>query len=113
MTLQLTARFYQRLAAFEEEALVEVYDAYSPALYAFAMRLLGDENLAEECVAETFFRFLKALHSGAQPICEPKPYLYKVAHNWIHDHYRQKGRQSLELFEENLTDPQRSVDEIS
>ncbi|RCK72565.1 MAG: RNA polymerase ECF-type sigma factor [Anaerolineae bacterium] len=103
-------RLSERLAAFDEQALAEIYDTYSPALYAFALRLLGDEDLAEECVAETFFRFLKALRNGAQPIRELKPYLYRIAHNWIQDHYRQKGRRPLEMFDERLADPQQAVD---
>ncbi len=113
MILQSTQQLYDRLYALQEEALAEVYDTYSPALYAFALRLLGDEDLAEECVAETFFRFLKALQNGVQPIRELKPYLYRVAHNWIHDYYRQKGRQPLEMLEENLADPQWALDEQS
>jgi RNA polymerase sigma-70 factor (ECF subfamily) len=98
---------------FDEQALAEVYDTYSPAIYAFALRLLGDEDLAEECVAETFFRYLKALRNGNQSIRELKPYLYRIAHNWIQDYYRQKGRQPLEILEESLADSRQAVDEES
>lgn len=113
MALQSTHHLSERLAAFDEAALGQVYDTYSPALYAFALRLLGDDDLAEECVAETFFRFLKALQNGTQPIRELRPYLYRIAHNWIQDYYRQKGRQSLALLDESLADPQQVVDEES
>lgn len=102
-----------RLATFEEDALAEVYDTYSPAIYAFALRLLGDEDLAEECVAETFYRFLRALHNSPEPIRELRPYLYRIAHNWIQDYYRQKGRRPLEILDETLVDSQRTVDEQS
>lgn len=111
MSLLSPDRLADRLAAFDQQALAEVYDTYSPALYAFALRLLGDENLAEECVAETFLRFLKALQNGSHPIRELKPYLYRLAHNWIQDHYRQKGRRPLEILDESYADPQRAVDE--
>jgi RNA polymerase sigma-70 factor (ECF subfamily) len=75
------------------------------------LRLLGDEDLAEECVAETFFRFLRALQNGGQPIRKLKPYLYRIAHNWIQDHYRHKGRRPLEILDASYADPQRAVDE--
>jgi len=52
---------------FDEQALAEVYDRYSPGIYRYAVRLLGDQDLAEECVAETFSRFLKALKQGKGP----------------------------------------------
>ena len=48
-------------------ALAEIYDSYSPGLYRYAMRLLGDVSLAEDCVAETFTRFLQALQEAARP----------------------------------------------
>lgn len=73
---------------FDEKALVEIYDLFSPGIYRYAMRLLGDTNLAEECTSETFYRFLKALHSGSGPTDHLQAYLYRVAHNWISDHYK-------------------------
>jgi RNA polymerase sigma-70 factor (ECF subfamily) len=77
-----------RVQRFEEEALAEVYDCYSDDLYRYAWRLLGDECLAEECVAETFSRFLHAVRRGVGPQRYIRAYLYRVAHNWITDSYR-------------------------
>ncbi len=73
---------------FDEQALVEVYDRYSPELYRYAVRMLGDQDLAEECVAETFSRFLGALKRGSGPRQCLRAYLYRIAHNWITDMYR-------------------------
>ena len=53
-----------RARRLQRQALAEVYDRFSPGLYRYARRLLGDADLAEECVAETFSRFLRALHRG-------------------------------------------------
>ncbi len=59
-------RLIERLHHLDEGALGEVYDRYSPELFRYAWRLLGDSDLAEDCVAETFSRFLQALarHNG-------------------------------------------------
>jgi RNA polymerase sigma-70 factor (ECF subfamily) len=91
----------QRARRFDEPALIEVYDRFSPGLYRYAMRLLGDVNLAEDCVAETFSRFLFALKHGKGPSQHLQAYLYRVAHNWITDHYRRQPPPPVEL-EPNL-----------
>ncbi len=78
----------QRTHKFEAQALAAVYDLYSPGLYGYALRLLGRPDLAEECVAETFNRFLQALREGKGPKQYLKAYLYRVAHNWVTDQYR-------------------------
>ncbi len=85
---------------FDMQSLAEIYDLYSPGLYAYAMRLLGDENLAEDCVAETFSRFLKRLRAGQGPDQHLQAYLYRVAHNWITDQYRRQPPAPVELSDE-------------
>lgn len=80
----------RRARQFDEDALAEIYDALSPAIYAYAMRLMGDVDLAEDCVAETFSRFLLALRNGGGPSDHIKAYLYRMAHNWITDQYRRR-----------------------
>lgn len=87
----------QRAYTFNEQALAEIYDRYSPGLYRYAMRLLGDAGLAEECVSETFSRFLGVLRRGKGPKNFLKAYLYRTAHNWVSDHYRRKPPDSIPL----------------
>jgi len=73
---------------FDPKALAQIYDLYSPELYRYAARFLGDPSVAEDCVAETFSRFLKAIHAKRGPKDFLKAYLYRIAHNWIADYYR-------------------------
>ncbi len=75
---------------FDPDCLAEIYDRYSPEIYAYAWRLLGDVNLAEDCTAETFFRLLSALRNAGGPDEHLRAYLYRTAHNWITDHYRRQ-----------------------
>lgn len=86
--------------AFDLQALAAIYDCYSPGLYAYALRLLGDAGLAEDCVAETFLRFLKGLRAGQGPDAYLQAYLYRVAHNWITDQYRRQPPPPLTLEED-------------
>lgn len=80
----------RRARQFDEDALAEIYDSLSPAIYAYALRLSGDVDTAEECVSETFSRFLTALRHGQGPTEHIKAYLYRIAHNWITDRYRRR-----------------------
>lgn len=85
--------------AYDIETLGEIYDRFSPGIYRYAMRLLGDENQAEDCVAETFSRFLKILRSGNGSQDHLQAYLYRIAHNWITDNYRRQPLPALDLDE--------------
>jgi RNA polymerase sigma-70 factor (ECF subfamily) len=77
-----------RLQAFDMSAIESVFDQYNEAIYRYGYRLLGSQDKAEECVAETFSRFLHALKNGKGPKKYVRPYLYRMAHNWITDQYR-------------------------
>jgi len=104
-----SAEEYRLLAGarqFDQEALAAIYETYSPALYAYALRLLGDEIRAEECVADVFSRFLRALRGGQGPKEYLRAYLYRVAHNWVTDQYRREPPPPLNL-DEDLADDSR------
>jgi RNA polymerase sigma-70 factor (ECF subfamily) len=72
----------------EEETLAAIYDAFSPELYYFSYRLLGNAQAAEDLVAATFYRLLRALHAGGGPREHLRAYLYRITHNLAMDHYR-------------------------
>ncbi len=92
-------KLLQLAKQYDQQALVEIYDLYSPALYRYAVRLLNNPDLAEDCVAEFFNRFLSALRRNGGPQQNLRAYLYRIAHNWITDQYRRQI-------------PQQSVDDI-
>jgi RNA polymerase sigma-70 factor (ECF subfamily) len=94
-------RLLKAAQAFDLDCLAEIYDRFSPGLFAYAIRQLGDEHLAEDCVAETFSRFLRAIRSGRGPDDYLQAYLYRIAHNWIADSFRRSPPPMLEL-DENL-----------
>ncbi len=75
---------------FDKQSLVAIYEQHSPGIFRYAYRLLGDRELSEECVSETFSRFLQAVRNGRGPNENVQGYLYRVAHNWVTDHYRHR-----------------------
>jgi len=100
----------ERARQFDRQALADIYDLYSPGLYRYAMRLLGDVDTAEECVAETFSRFLQVLKAGKGPRDFVQAYLYRMAHNWITDLFRRE-RPSEELKDDLLPDANQGPEE--
>lgn len=98
--------------SFDQDTLGLIYDEYSPGIYRYAMRLLGDSQLAEDCVADTFSRFLKALQFGQGPKEHLKAYLYRISHNWITDSYRRHPFISVDLDDSLALDESQNVDEV-
>jgi RNA polymerase sigma-70 factor (ECF subfamily) len=95
----------QRAQRYEGKALAEIYDTYSPELYNYAYRQLGNPTQAEECVAETFKRLLEALSQRKGPRDHIRAYLYRIAHNWITDQYRRQPLPDVSLEDQMISDP--------
>jgi RNA polymerase sigma-70 factor, ECF subfamily len=103
--MQSERELLKRARLFDEEALAAVYDSYNLEIYRYAFRSSGDAYLAEECVAETFSRFLGALRDGKGPKDYLRAYLYRVAHNWLTDTYRRQPMPALALDPNLGADP--------
>jgi len=89
---------------FTKQDMINSYEQYSPGIYRYAYRLLGDQDMAEECVSETFSRFIQAIRNGGGPSENVRAYLYRVAHNYITDHYRRQPPPSMSLEDDLLAD---------
>lgn len=88
-----------------KSSIASVYQRYSSPLYRYAYRLLGDQQLAEECVADTFEKFLNNLRHRHEGIQNVQAYLYRMAHNWVSDYYRQIDHQPISLESDLQADP--------
>lgn len=100
----------QQAQQFDEKALAKIYDIYSPMIYRYAMRLLGNQQVVEDCLSETFLRFLKTLHNAQGPVDHLQSYLYRIAHNWIIDYYRRSKIDPDELTDD-IAEKTNSVEE--
>jgi RNA polymerase sigma-70 factor (ECF subfamily) len=92
----------------DKQALLEIYERHSPEIFRYACRMLDDKDLAEDCVADTFLRLLIAVHGGilAENL---RAYLYRIAHNWIIDHFRRQPPPTISLKENVHPDSEGSV----
>ncbi|HSL30381.1 MAG TPA: sigma-70 family RNA polymerase sigma factor [Anaerolineales bacterium] len=97
--------------ALDKQALSDIYERYSSDIFRYACRLLDDNHLAEDCVSDTFHRFLMAVRAGTS-IENIRAYLYRVAHNWITDHYRRHPFPPVALEENMHADPEGSPSQL-
>src|SRR4030066_1346522 len=95
----------ERAKRFEAQALEEIFDSFSPGISRYAFRLLGDADLARECMSETFSRFLQAVKREGGPDNYLQAYLYRITHNWVTDYYRRKVPPTMQLEQDLPANP--------
>ncbi len=78
------------------------YGATAKPLKAYLMRLLGNAALADEVLQESYYRILRA-DIPPMDARERKNYLFRIATNLVHDQYRGRHEQGVELPELTLT----------
>ncbi len=91
--------------AYNRQELIIVYEQHNQELYRYAFRLLGEKYLAEDCVSETFSRYLRVVRAGRGPSENVRAYLYRSVHNWVTDHFRRHPLPAAELDLEMHADP--------
>lgn len=95
--MRIEALYLPKTKQIDKQCLVSIYEEHSPGLFRYAYRLLGNRDLAEECVAETFSRFLQGLQKGQSQIDNVQAYIYRMAHHWIADFYRRQPPPEISL----------------
>jgi len=95
--MAIKSRTIASAVAYDRQELIVTYERYNQELYRYAFRLLGERCLAEDCVAETFSRYLRVVRSGRGPSDNVRAYLYRMVHNWASDYYRANPQPASEL----------------
>lgn len=104
MRMNVNTMFLNGTQTFTKQSLTGMYEEHSPGIFRYAYRMLGDQDQAEECVSETFSRFLQAVKRGKGPSENVQAYLYRIAHNWITDQYRNHQPETVSLETEWIAD---------
>jgi len=76
--IEITERL-SRLKQGDKNALCELYDGLSPAIYTVALRITNDRALAEDAVQELFIKLMKT--PPAAELRKPRAYIFKAARN--------------------------------
>jgi len=76
----------------DKEALVKIFDLYSPALYKYALRLCSDPVMADHVVGDVFAKLLEQLAAGNGPRENLRSYLYEATYHRMIDETRYSRR---------------------
>jgi RNA polymerase sigma-70 factor, ECF subfamily len=85
-----------------------LYDAHAHDLLAFLVYRVGNESLAEDLVADTFERVLRARRPFDPRKASEKTWLYTIALNCLRDHGRRQSAEGRAL--ERMDTVDRGVD---
>ena len=72
----------------------KIYDQYYNAVRKFILAYTKDGWVADDLIQETFIKVQKNLKSVRDP-AKLSSWIFRIAHNLCHDHYRQAKRSSL------------------
>jgi RNA polymerase sigma-70 factor, ECF subfamily len=76
----------------DREALVQIFDTYSPAIYNYAFRLCNDALMADYIVGDVFAKLLEHLSAGRGPSSNLRSYLYEMTYHLVVDEARYSQR---------------------
>ncbi|MFQ5873640.1 MAG: RNA polymerase sigma factor, partial [Dehalococcoidia bacterium] len=102
LSLPQERHLLRRARALDEQALSAIFDMYYPLLYRYIYHQVGHTTTAEDLTADVFIRLLKQLRSGHGPDRRLKPWLYRVAHNLVVDHWRRDAHRDHDQLDEEL-----------
>jgi RNA polymerase sigma-70 factor (ECF subfamily) len=72
----------------DEESFHTFYEQTARNLRAYLRSVLIGQNVIDDLLQESYFRFLKAGLPAATEPAHQKNYLYRIATNLVHDHRR-------------------------
>jgi RNA polymerase sigma-70 factor (ECF subfamily) len=82
----------------DETAFRALYERTAPALRGYLARVSGSRTLADDLLQEVYVRLLRSGFSGSSDE-HTRNYLFRIATNLLHDHYRRPRRDAEPLPE--------------
>lgn len=83
-----------------QDALIRIFDLYSPAVYNYALRICNDPLEADHIVGDVFAKLLEQFSNGNGPSTNLRSYLFETTYHLIVDRARYSRREApLEVAE--------------
>lgn len=92
LTALTDADLISRVSERDPKALEVLYDRYSRVVYSFALRIVGDPQIAEELVQEVFFRAWQQGSAFRETRGAFVTWLLSITHNMAIDEVRKRRR---------------------
>jgi RNA polymerase sigma-70 factor (ECF subfamily) len=99
-----TSEGTRALGRLSEAEFDSFYKRNGRPLMRYIARLCGDAALAEDLFQKTFYLFVRTSLPTTDEE-QMRPYLYRIATNVVHDHWRKAKHESREPLDETHADP--------
>jgi RNA polymerase sigma-70 factor (ECF subfamily) len=100
------------MRAMQDDAFERLYAEHAQALYGFLSYRTGDRVLAEDLLADTFERALRARRRFDPRKASEKTWLYTIALNCLRDHARRRTAETKAVERMALTSSSGSTVEL-
>jgi len=101
--LEIEDRLLAQARQGDQEAIMQIYDAYFPPIYNFIRLRVDDRAQAEDLTSDVFIKLVSAIRGRNAPRRSLRGWLFRVARNAIYDHYGQQKRFPTATLDEWLT----------
>ena len=91
------------LAKSDKEAFGKIYERYVDKIYKYIYYRVGNQHDAEDLTSRVFFRALANVESYEDRGVPFQAWLYRIAHNLVANHHRDKGRRKIIPLEDYIT----------
>lgn len=85
-------RLLQRLARRDSDAVAEIYARYSPVVFSYALRTVGNRQDAEEILQDTFVRLWEKAPEYRPELGRPFTWVFMMTRGLCLDRLRHTGR---------------------
>lgn len=97
-----------------QSAVIALYEMYKSAVFNYVYyRVGGNQALAEDLTAEVFLRMVSHIHTFVDRKRPLRAWLYTVARNLIHDHYRANGKVKWVALNEQEKDTRATPEQLA
>jgi RNA polymerase sigma-70 factor, ECF subfamily len=91
------------IAKNDKEAFGKIYERYVDKIYKYVYYRVGNQHDAEDLTSRVFFRALAHVESYEDRGVPFQAWLYRIAHNLVANHHRDKGRRKIIPLEDYIT----------
>jgi RNA polymerase sigma-70 factor (ECF subfamily) len=100
-----------RVAEGDSRALDTLYDRYSRVVYGVALRILGQAELAEDVVQETFWRVWRRSRTFQSGRGQVASWIFGIAHNLSVDELRRQRSRPRPVYDTDETPVLRDIED--
>jgi len=102
-----------QVAEGDRHALEQLYDRYARVVYGLALRLLGNAELAEDVVQETFWRVWRRSRTFQIGRGQVSSWVFGIAHNLSVDELRRQRSRPNQVYDTDAAPVLRDMEDSS